>query len=441
MSETFPRTDPWVAPQSLSDLASDVRRALGDHPAAALVADCLTNTWTTTMRWSSHGDGDVFVATGDIDAMWLRDSTAQVRPYLAVAGADEQVADALAGVSRRQVRCVLTDPYANAFNDGPNGRHGDEDMPEPGPWVWERKYEVDSLAAVLQLAYALWRATGRTDHLGPEFGEAARTIIGLWRLEQQHGSSSYRFTRFGMWAHDSLPDEGRGAPVGFTGMTWSAFRPSDDRCEHHYLVPSNALASVALNGLAELARTVLDDEMLATNSERLADEIDAGIRARGIGGDIFAYEVDGLGHKLVADDANLPSLLSLPFVGWCAADDPRYLATRAAVLSERNPWYFSGKHASGIGSAHTPAEHVWPLAIAAAGLTAADPQEQTAALELLATTTDGTGLMHESFHVDDPGTFTRAWFGWANAMFAELAMAVIGTRLTDLFPRRAEARR
>jgi Metal-independent alpha-mannosidase (GH125) len=132
-------------PAALSDLASDVRGTLGAHPAAALVEDCLTNTWTTTMRWSRHGDGEVFVATGDIPAMWLRDSTAQVRPYLAAAH-DPEVADAIAGVSRRQVRCALTDPYANAFNDGPDGRHGDEGRPVPGPWVWERKYEVDSLA-------------------------------------------------------------------------------------------------------------------------------------------------------------------------------------------------------------------------------------------------------------------------------------------------------
>jgi meiotically up-regulated gene 157 (Mug157) protein len=222
-------------------------------------------------------------------------------------------------------------------------------------------------------------------------------------------------------------------------MTWSAFRPSDDRCEHHYLVPSNALASVSLHGLAELALAVLGDQTLAGDSERLAGEIDRGIEASAIGDRVIGYEVDGLGSRLVADDANLPSLLALPLIGWCAVDDPRYLATRETVLSTTNPWYYEGRYAGGIGSPHTPSGHVWPLAIAAAGLTSADAG--AADLELLATTTGGTGLMHESFHVDDPGTYTRAWFGWANAMFAELALSVAGTELRELFPRRPASRR
>ena len=435
MSETFP-PEVWKVPASLSDLASDVRRTLAGHPAAALVEDCLTNTWTTTMRWS--GD-EVFVATGDIPAMWLRDSTAQVRPYLAAAS-DQTVADALAGVSRRQIRCVLADPYANAFNDGPDGRHGDDDRPVPGPWVWEQKYEVDSLCAPLQLAHGLWRATGRTDHLGDDFRVAARIIVDLWRLEQRHEDSPYTFRRLDpQQAHDSLPNDGRGTPVGFTGMTWSAFRPSDDRCEHHYLVPSNALAVVSLLGLAEIARTVLGDETLGADAARLAAEIDTGIEARAIDADgLISYEVDGLGHRLIADDANLPSLLSLPFIGWCAPDDPRYLTTRETVLSATNPWYHQGRYA-GIGSPHTPPGYIWPLAIATAGLTAREESDRVAALELLATTTGGTGLMHEGFHVDDPRQFTRAWFGWANAMFAELALLVAGTDLSRHFPRHPRA--
>nr|WP_214316959.1 glycoside hydrolase family 125 protein [Nonomuraea sediminis] len=403
-------------PDSLEELALAVTRDLGGHPAAGLVRGCLTNTWATSMR--PVGDGEVFVITGDIPAMWLRDSTAQVRPYLAVAGQDPSVADALAGVSRRQVRYVLTDPYANAFNEGPDGgRAYPFDVPPPGPWVWERKYEVDSLAAVLQLAYALWRATGRTDHLDDRFTEAAWAIVRLWRLEQRHDGSPYAFERNeGPWAGDSLS----GTPVGWTGMTWSGFRPSDDPCSYGYLVPSNALASVSLRGLAEMTA----DAELALESLALADEIDAGIRAHAVVDGVLAYEVDGLGGALLADDANLPSLLSLPFTGWCTYDDPLYLATRELVLSPANPWYFSGKAAAGIGSPHTEPGYVWPLALAARGLTA--PGEAEEMLAVLARTTGGTGLMHESFDADDPSRFTREWFGWANAMFAELAMTLTG---------------
>ncbi|MFI6602513.1 glycoside hydrolase family 125 protein [Nonomuraea sp. NPDC050536] len=410
-------------PGSLEELALAVTRDLGGHPAAGLVRGCLTNTWTTSMR--PAGDDEVFVITGDIPAMWLRDSTAQVRPYLAVAGQDPAVADLLAGVSRRQVRYVLTDPYANAFNEGPDGgRAYPFDVPQPGPWVWERKYEVDSLAAVLQLAYALWRATGRSDHLDDRFTEAAWTIVRLWRREQRHGGSPYTFERTeGPWAGDSLS----GTPVEWTGMTWSGFRPSDDPCHYGYLVPSNALASVSLRGLAAMTA----DAELSGQSLALADEIDAGIRAHAVVDGVLAYEVDGLGGTLLADDANLPSLLSLPFTGWCASDDPLYLATRELVLSPANPWYFSGKAAAGIGSPHTEPGYVWPLALAARGLTA--PGEAEEMLALLARTTGGTGLMHESFHADDPSRFTREWFGWANAMFAELAMTLTGRPLSPLF--------
>ncbi len=385
-------------------------------------------------------DGEVFVVTGDIPAMWLRDSTAQVRPYLHLAAHDPVVADVLAAVSRRQVRYVLLDPYANAFNDGPTGDHADGyDVPAPGPWVWERKYEVDSLAAPLQLAYALWQATGRTDHLDPSFAAAARLIVQTWRLEQSHASSPYLFSRTGgPFAGDTLDRDGRGGEVAPTGMTWSGFRPSDDRCTYGYLVPANALAAVSLHGLARIATEVLADDTLAAQSRSLADEMDLGIqrhaRTRVDDTEILAYEVDGMGNALVGDDANLPSLLSLPLIGWCRADDPLYLATRDVVLSARNPWYHSGIAAAGVGSPHTPHDHVWPLAITAAALTARDRTHRADALEVLARTTGGTGFMHESFHVDDPTRYTREWFGWANALFTELAMDVAGIDIAGYFP-------
>ncbi len=454
----------WAVPESLSTLGRRLATELRGGPAAEIVERCLTNTWATSMSWDapptgmsegamgwggaseeatgrgtlSAGSAEVFVRTGDIPAMWLRDSTAQVRPYLAVA-TDPEVGDVLVGVSRRQIRCVLLDPYANAFNDGPTGAHGEPgDRPTPGDWVWERKYELDSLCAPLQLAYAIRRATGREDHLDEAFHRAARLIVRLWRAEQSHADSPYRFVRpSGPFAGDSLPLNGRGARVGWTGMTWSGFRPSDDACTYGYPVPANALASATLHGLAELAAAVLDDTELAHACWQLADEIDAGILAHGVAevdcDSVLAYEVDGLGAALLCDDANLPSLLSLPLSGWCTSEDPLYRATRRFVLSAGNPSYFSGSYASGVGSTHTPDRHVWPLAIAAAGLTG-NADEAARALDTLAATTAGTGLMHESFHVDAPGRFTRDWFGWANAMFCELALDLCGEGVRHLFP-------
>lgn len=327
---TFPIPEsppPWGVPESLRTLGRKLATELrGTGPAAHIVESCLTNTWTTSMSWGTSAvpRAEVFVRTGDIPAMWLRDSTAQMRPYLALA-ADPRIGDVLVGVSRRQIRCVLLDPYANAFNDGPTDAHGEPtDLPAPASWVWERKYELDSLCAPLQLAYAIWRATGRVDHLDDGFRRAAWTIVRTWRVEQAHERSPYRFVRpSGPYSGDTLPLDGRGAPVAWTGMTWSGFRPSDDRCTYGYLVPANALASTCLHGLAAMAESVLHDTELARRALGLADEIDAGILATAVveagGASVLAYEVDGRGQVLLGDDANLPSLLSLP----SAAGAPR----------------------------------------------------------------------------------------------------------------------
>jgi meiotically up-regulated gene 157 (Mug157) protein len=451
--ETFPSGSHWSIPESMRTLGRELAGELRGSPAADVIESCLTNTWTTSMRWMAAPDparadrahGEVFVATGDIPAMWLRDSTAQVRPYLAIA-ADPEIADVLVAVSRRQIRYVLLDPYANAFNEGPTGAHGEPgDEPTPGPWIWERKYELDSLCAPLQLAYAIRQATGRVDHLDKAFHQAAWQVVRVWRHEQTHARSTYTFVRpTGPFAADSLPRHGRGSRLKPTGMTWSGFRPSDDRCEHGYLVPANALASASLHGLAELATTCLRDSELAAECRALAGEIDTGILTHAVldgrGTSVLGYEVDGLGAALLGDDANLPSLLSLPLSGWCAPQDPLYQATRQMVLSAANPSFYAGRFASGIGSIHTPRDHVWPLAIATAGLTG-DENEAIQALDTLATTTAGTGLMHESFHVDDPGRYTRPWFGWANAMFCELALDLRTAGVRHLFPRHPRALR
>lgn len=435
-------------PSALTELVAEAQRSLGAETVLAkMLPGCFHNSWVTATKAShAHGDGsaETFVLTGDIEAMWLRDSAAQLRPYL-LAAQDPEVYERLAGAVARQARLVLIDPYANGFNDGPTGAHSDpEDIPTPSPWVWERKYEVDSLAAVLHCAYALWKAAEREDHLDGGFRQAAGRIVEVWRLEQSHHEhSTYRFIRpVGPWTGDTLPNDGKGGPVANTGMTWSGFRPSDDRCEYGYLIPANAMASTGLHGLAEIAETVWGDGELAVEARNLAGEIDEGIEEFGVwawgGGTCLAYEVDGFGGVLAMDDANLPSLLGLPLTGWIDADDPVYRRTRAFALSSDNAFHFRGKVAEGVGSPHTPRRHVWPIAIAVAGMTGTEI-ERRAAAETLAKTTAGTGLMHESFHVDDPARFTRPWFGWANAVFAELVLTIAGFDIQRFYPRHPDA--
>jgi uncharacterized protein len=415
----------------MQHLIAQVSRALAHRPKLArMFARCFPNTLQTTI--TRMADGTTFVITGDIPAMWLRDSAAQVRPYLALAAADPEVATLLEGVVRRQMRYIVHDPYANAFNEAPNSRGHQSDQTEMSALVWERKYEVDSLCYPIQLAHLLWKATDRTSHFDQTFRDAARAIIQVWRREQRHPADSpYRFVRPNSIPIDTLSHGGRGGPVAETGMTWSGFRPSDDACTYGYLTPSNMFAVVALGQLAEIAEHALGEPTLARDVQQLRAEIDAGIEAHAKYehpryGAIYAYETDGLGNYDLMDDANVPSLLSLPYLGYCAKDDPVYLNTRRFILSPDNPYFYRGKAAEGIGSPHTPAGYIWHIALTMQGLTATDPAERERILELLERTDAGTDLMHEGFLADDPTQYTRPWFAWANSLFSELVLVYCG---------------
>ncbi|MFI3084950.1 glycoside hydrolase family 125 protein [Streptococcus sp. 2020WUSS089] len=407
---------------------TDIQKKTADHPSWGSVFErCYTDTLDRTI--SQLEDGTTFVLTGDIPAMWLRDSTAQVKPYLALAGKDATLRQMIVGLVERQMAFILMDPYANAFNQAANGHGHQTDQTQMGPWIWERKYEVDSLCYPLQLAYLLWKATGETSHFNQTFFGAAEKIVQVWKLEQHHENSPYSFERDTDRLEDTLTHQGKGAPCAYTGMTWSGFRPSDDACIYPYLIPSNMFAVVVLGYLGEIAELFASEEFsdLAEGARQLAQEIDQGIRTFGLtknqaGETIFAYEVDGLGNQSIMDDPNVPSLLAAPYLGYCSKDDPIYLATRRTILSQENPYYYEGDYAAGLGSSHTFYRYIWPIALAIQGLTTDDKEEKARLLDTMVACDGGTGLMHESFHVDDPTLYSREWFSWANMMFCELVL-------------------
>ncbi len=400
-----------------------------DEALAILFENCFSNSIATTV--SEDDQGRPFVVTGDIPAMWLRDSMWQMAPYFDLAREDAELRDLLGRLVNRQAGFVSLEPYANAFNSAANGNHYHDDRTKQSPWVWECKYEVDSLCAPLYFGWGLWKATGNGSFFGDEYRRAIRRIAEVFRAEQRHETSEYSFERDNGVATDTLPCGGRGTPVAFTGMTWSGFRPSDDSCDYGYLVPANMMAVVALRRGSEIARVVYRDEALAAACEALAGEIDEGIRKHGrvthpVYGAIYAYETDGLGHYNMMDDSNIPSLMSMPLLGYCSADDPVYQNTRRFALSGENPWYFEGQHIRGVGSPHTGTRTVWPMSVIVQAMTSNDDDEIANCLEMLANTTAGTNLMHESVNPDDPADFTRAWFGWANSLFSMLIMRLEG---------------
>lgn len=417
---------------SICHVLDRVKTVFREEPEVyELFENCYINTLRTAVR--PMEDETVYVVTGDIPAMWLRDSAASLRPYLVPAREDRQIADLLAGVVRRQFQYICIDPYANAFNEAPNGNcwaRGDTEMND---WLWERKYEVDSLCYPLHFAYLIWKNTGRTDPFDQTFVEGAWKILKVFRTEQYHEEKSdYRFSRKDTYFTDTLSRNGKGALVkSATGMIWSGFRPSDDACTYGYLVPSNMFAVVALENLADIAGQILGDRELKQEALQLRNEIYEGIETYAITrkegyGLVYAYEVDGFGQYCLMDDANVPSLLSMDYLGYRGKDRQVALNTRKMILSEANPYFYKGEKAEGIGSPHTRVGYIWPIALCMQALTAETMEEKRKIIELLAATDGGKGLMHESFCADDDTQYTRDWFAWANAMFCELIMDYCG---------------
>lgn len=422
-------------PESLKNLISVVQDKFADDPAIVeLFINCFTNTLDTTVK--KMEDGTTHVITGDIPAMWLRDSVAQVRPYLIAAKEDSEIADLLIGLSRRQFFFINHDPYANAFNQEDNGNCWDHDETEMTGWLWERKYEVDSLCYPVQLAYLIWKNTGRTDHFDENFVKGLRTILKVWKTEQYHEEKSpYSFVRRGCYYTDTLSREGKGALVkSGIGLTWSGFRPSDDACVYGYLIPSNMFATVVLGYMETIARRVLKDEVLADEAAALKKEIHDAIESLAIVnnyyyGKVYAYEMDGYGQYLLMDDANVPSLLAMDYLGYEADDREVVENTRKFILSSGNPYYYEGKMAKGIGSQHTRPDYIWHIALAIQGLTSKTREEKLAILEMMKKTDAGKGMMHEGFDVNDPAQYTREWFSWPNALFCELVLDCCGIRV------------
>jgi len=414
-----------ISPEIKQFMSQVTEKAGVEHADWAKVFNVTyANTLETTVK--KIADDDNFILTGDIPAMWQRDSTCQVRPYLVMAQQIPEVSDFIRGVIKRQFFNMNHDPYANAFNSEPNNAGHQKDHTEMTPWIWERKFEIDSLCFPVQLAYLLFKNTGRIDHFDADFVSGIKKMLNVFETEQHHMTKSeYRFERDDDRPEDTLAHNGLGSPVKETGMIWSAFRPSDDACVYGYLVPANMFAVLVLDYVQEIFSSVLDDEKIVDRAKKLQTEIRAGIEEYGTttnaaGERIYAYETDGLGNYLIMDDGNVPNLLSAPYLHYVDLDDSTYINTRKTILSPENPYYYAGKYGKGLGSPHTPKNYIWHIALAIQGLTSNDQAEKARLLENMVQTTAGTNMMHEGFNVDNPKEYTREWFSWANMMYCEL---------------------
>ncbi|CAN5876931.1 glycoside hydrolase family 125 protein [soil metagenome] len=413
-----------------------VKKAMADEELAWLFENCFPNTLDTTVTYTEQNmRPSTYVITGDIDAMWLRDSSAQVWPYLPLAKEDEALKKLLKGVINKQSEFVLLDPYANAFyNDSSRTSEWKDDHTTMKPGIHERKWEIDSLCYVIRLSAGYYAHTQDTTAFGHQWQDAMKLIVQTFREQQRkENNGPYSFQRTASNPTDTQFGNGYGNPTKKIGLIHSMFRPSDDATVFPLLVSSNMFAAVSLRQLGVIFGTVLGNLSMETECNLFASELEAALKKYAIlehptNGKLYPLEIDGFGNALFMDDANIPNLLSLPYLGYCQATDPIYINTRKFSLSHANPWFNEGRFAKGIGGPHVGEKKIWPMGLIMQALTSSDDEEIIYCLQTLKRTHAGTGFIHESFNIDNPKDFSRNWFAWANTLFGELILHLYETK-------------
>ncbi len=412
----------------VEDMIKEFQKNVADKELGWLFNNCLPNTLDTTVFDETKGNRQLtYVITGDIDAMWLRDSSAQVWPYIQFVNKDKKLKNLILGLINKQSECINIDPYANAFYNDPT-KKGEwfSDHTDMKPGMHERKWEIDSLCYPIRLAYNYWKETNDTTPFDNTWVKAQEKTLQTFKEQQRKdGLGPYKFERTTSRGTDTLQVDGYGYPVNPVGLIVSSFRPSDDCSIFGFLIPSNLFAIVSLRESAEILRKVKNNTALAEQMEALATEVENAVNRYGIidhpeHGRIYAFEVDGFGSYLMMDDANVPSLLALPYLNAIDKNDEVYKRTRAFILSEKNPFFFKGTAAEGIGGPHIGRDMIWPMSIIMRAFTSTDDEEIRQCVQMLKKTHGDTGFMHESFHKDNPKKFTRHWFAWTNTLFGEL---------------------
>ncbi|MEO6542090.1 MAG: glycoside hydrolase family 125 protein [Ferruginibacter sp.] len=421
---------------AVEKLITEIKKNTGNKEIAWLFENCFPNTLDTTVEFEIiNGKPDTFVITGDIDAMWLRDSSAQVWPYLPLMKEDKNLQELIKGVINRQVKCILKDPYANAFyKDETKISEWKDDKTEMKPGIHERKWEIDSLCYPIRLSYGYWKETGDVSPFDPDWKEAMRLVVRTFKEQQRlENNGPYKFERTTSWATDGVPLGGYGYPTKKIGLIHSMFRPSDDATIYPFLVPSNLFAHRSLMQMGNMISSLGNNQGLTMEvfdlTLSLGNALEKEINVvHPKYGKVIPYEIDGFGNFSLMDDANIPSLLSLPYLTSYTIKDTIYQNTRKILLSENNPFFFKGKAAEGIGGPHVGMDYIWPMSIIMRGLTSTNDKEIKNCLDMLQKTHGGTGFMHESFHKDDATKYTRKWFAWANTLFGEFVWKVYKER-------------
>ncbi|TAQ87796.1 hypothetical protein B7494_g3865 [Chlorociboria aeruginascens] len=439
---------------------SSMESTIADPDLYRLFQNSYPNSLDTAVKWRGYSASNsaeelTFLITGDINAMWLRDSANQMQSYLPLLTADsstDSLASLYRGVINLQARYVTEAPHCNSFQAPtesgitPQQNQAIPDNftpPISNTTAFECKWELDSLAAFLEISTNYYEATDDADFFA-SFGwvQAVQTVlnttqallVGTYADDGSVNTSPYTWERQTTAATETLSNSGVGNPVQEgTGLVRSAFRPSDDATIYQLFIPANMMFSRYLDSASQIMATIPNQSTLASQMQTFAASIKDAISTYGIVtdatyGPMYAYEVDGFGSHNQMDDANIPSLLSSPFFGFTNLSDPTYQNTRDFILSKNNPYFMRGPVINAVGGPHVGPGAAWPMASIIRILTSSNDTEITSTLKEIVSSTDGLGLIHESINSFDETRWTRQWFSWANGLFGQMILTLNSTR-------------
>lgn len=450
----YQRPDPACRTFNSSIVESTIasmESVIKDPDLYRLFENSFPNSLDTAVKWKGFAANNseeelTFLITGDINAMWLRDSANQMQSYLPLVEANasyNSLASLYRGVINLQARYVIEAPHCNSFQPPiESGLPPEQNQATPDDFnpsvsnqtVFECKYELDSLAAFLEISTNYYEATGDieffrkfqwVDAINAVLDTTEALLVGTYASNGSVNVSPYTWERQTTSATETLDNSGRGNPVqDGTGLVRSAFRPSDDSTTYQLFIPANMMFSRYLDSASEIMAAVGGQRNLANRMHNFAQSIRMAITTHGIVNDaiygqVYAFEVDGFGSVNRMDDANIPSLLSAPFLGYLNVTDPIYQNTRKFILSKDNPYFMRGPVINAVGGPHAGLGQAWPMASIIRIFTSSDDSEITQALKEIVSSTDGLGLIHESINSFDATKWTRQWFSWANGLFGQ----------------------
>ncbi|KAK4086100.1 hypothetical protein PCL_06851 [Purpureocillium lilacinum] len=425
---------------AVEKVIQDIKGRLRDPDLARLFENAFPSTLDTTVKYFDPKSNLAFIVTGDITAQWLRDTGNQFAHLYKLLPLDKDLQALVKAIINTEARYISKYPYCGAFQPPPESGLKPTvndyalkvrvNPPVDNHTVFECKYELDSLAGFLKISRSYYANTKDASFINDNWLAALDQITNVLRNQSQSTwSNDFEFTSYYNWTgltgslSPPVPNGGNGEPKQANGLVACSHRPSDDLCVFNYITSDNAMMAVELGHVSDMLKTLKKEDALSSKLARYSAIIRNAVwQNTQTPNGIFAYETNGFGGQYVMDDANVPSLVSLPYLGFLPRNDSTYIKTKKAMFSRANPYFAIGQGFSGIGGPHADATHPWPMSQISGIYGTDDDDEIKSRLALILENTSGLGLIHESVNIYNASEFTRPWFAWANSYFGEMIL-------------------